>query len=73
MGCVIAIDCKYHYLKTSGEPNMITITMSKNKDINKLLWCSEVLGADRYSFQEPMQLTFKNKLDRFLYQIAWGE
>jgi len=39
----------------------------------KLYWCGEVLGEGRFNFQEPMQLTFKNKADRFLYQIAWGE
>lgn len=47
--------------------------MSKKNDLAKLFWCGEVLGVDRYEFQEPMQLTFKNKADRFLYQIAWSE
>ena len=47
--------------------------MSKTNDIDKLIWCGNVLGDDRYDFQEPMQLTFKNKSDRLLYQIAWGE
>lgn len=52
---------------------MITITMSKKNDLAKLFWCGEVLGPDRFEFQEPMQLTFKSKSARFLYQIAWGE
>ena len=51
---------------------MITITMSKKNDLDKLVWCAEVLG-DRYEFQEPMQLTFENKYDRLMYMIAWAE
>lgn len=52
---------------------MVTITMSKQNDMAKLFWCVEVLGEGRFEFAEPMQLTFKKKSDRFLYQIAWGE
>ena len=58
---------KCRYLKMSGELNMITITMSKINDMAKLFWCGEVLGAERYVFHEPMQLTFKNK--RFFDEI----
>ena len=46
--------------------------MSKENDIDKLFWCSNVLG-ENYEFQEPMQLTFYNDMDRFLYMIAWAE
>lgn len=51
---------------------MITITMSKNNDMAKLYWCSNVL-ENRFIFAEPMQLSFFNKNDRLLYSIAWGE
>lgn len=51
----------------------IKITMSKQDDIEKLLWCGEVLGKDRFKFEEPMQLTFYDRFDRLLYQLAWSE
>ena len=52
---------------------MITITMSKKDDLKKLMWCAEFFGPERFKFQEPMQLTFKNKHDRLLYAIEWNE
>lgn len=57
----------------NGELNMITITMSKENDIAKLFWCGDVLGDSKFEFHEPMQLTFYNNKDRFLYMIAWAE
>ena len=50
---------------------MITITATKDKDMEKIFWCRKMFGED-FKFLEPMQFTFKNKKQLFLYQIAWG-
>jgi hypothetical protein len=52
---------------------MVTITMSKQNDMAKILWCVMHLGEGKYKFAEPMQLTFKKESYRLLYQLAWGE
>ena len=52
---------------------MVTITMAKKNEIAKLFWCSDVLGDSKFEFHEPMQLTFYDDKDRFLYMIAWAE
>lgn len=52
---------------------MIRITMSKKDDITKLIWCGEMFEKNSFYFEEPMQLTFFNSFNRFLYAAVWGE